>query len=41
LPPQWAALILLPGPGMLLLLARGVGNGRRVAVFSALGVETG
>jgi threonine/homoserine/homoserine lactone efflux protein len=35
------ALILLPGPGMLLLLARGVGNGRRVAVFSALGVETG
>lgn len=35
------ALILLPGPGMLLLLARGIGAGRRPAVFSALGLETG
>jgi len=35
------ALILLPGPGMLLLLARGVGDGRRAAGFSALGLETG
>jgi threonine/homoserine/homoserine lactone efflux protein len=34
-------LILLPGPGMLLLLARGIGAGRRPAVFSALGLETG
>jgi threonine/homoserine/homoserine lactone efflux protein len=35
------ALILLPGPGMLLLLARGIGSGRRPAVFSAAGLETG
>lgn len=35
------ALILLPGPGMLLLLARGIGAGRRPAIFSALGLETG
>jgi threonine/homoserine/homoserine lactone efflux protein len=36
-----SVLILLPGPGMLLLVARGVANGRRVAVLSACGVETG
>src|SRR5262245_20974411 len=35
------ALILVPGPGILLLLARGVAFGRRAAVFSALGLETG
>lgn len=35
------ALIMLPGPGMLLLLARGIGAGRRPAIFSALGLETG
>jgi threonine/homoserine/homoserine lactone efflux protein len=35
------ALIVLPGPGMLLLLARGVGFGRRAAGFSALRLETG
>lgn len=35
------ALILVPGPGMLLLLARGLAFGRRAAVFSSLGLETG
>jgi threonine/homoserine/homoserine lactone efflux protein len=35
------ALILVPGPGMVLLLARGVAFGRRAAVFSSLGLETG
>jgi threonine/homoserine/homoserine lactone efflux protein len=35
------ALILVPGPGVLLLLARGVAFGRRAAVFSSLGLETG
>ena len=34
------APILLPGPGILLILARGVGFGRRVAVGSTLGLET-
>lgn len=34
------ALILVPGPGILLLLARGVAFGRRTAVFSSLGLET-
>jgi threonine/homoserine/homoserine lactone efflux protein len=34
------ALILVPGPGMLLVLARGVAFGRRAAVVSALGLET-
>lgn len=33
-------LILLPGPAMLFLLARGVAGGRRVGVFSALGIES-
>lgn len=33
-------LILLPGPAMLFLLARGIAGGRRVGVFSALGVES-
>ena len=35
------ALILVPGPGLLLLLASGVAYGRRTAVFSSLGLETG
>src|SRR5262245_7012153 len=35
------ALILVPGPGILLLLARGVAFGKRAAVFSSLGLETG
>jgi threonine/homoserine/homoserine lactone efflux protein len=34
------ALMLVPGPSMLFLLARGIGEGRRVAVISAFGVET-
>lgn len=33
-------LILLPGPAMLFLLARGIAGGRRVGVLSALGVES-
>lgn len=33
-------LILLPGPAMLFLLARGVSGGRRVGVLSALGVNS-
>lgn len=33
-------LILLPGPAMLFLLARGVAGGRRVGAWSALGVES-
>lgn len=33
-------LILLPGPAMLFLIARGVVGGRRVGAMSALGVET-
>lgn len=33
-------LILLPGPAMLFLLARGIAGGRRVGVYSALGVES-
>ncbi len=34
------ALILLPGPAMLFLLARGIGDGRRVAMVSAVGVDS-
>lgn len=33
-------LILLPGPAMLFLVARGAAGGRRVGVMSALGVES-
>lgn len=33
-------LILLPGPAMLFLVARGAAGGRRVGVVSALGVES-
>lgn len=33
-------LILLPGPAMLFLLARGIAGGRRVGVLSAIGVES-
>ena len=32
-------LILLPGPAMLFLVARGVAGGRRVGALSALGIE--
>jgi threonine/homoserine/homoserine lactone efflux protein len=34
-------LIVVPGPNILYIVARGVEQGRRAAVFSALGVETG
>lgn len=33
-------LILLPGPAMLFLLARGIVGGRRVGAWSAVGVES-
>ncbi len=33
-------LSLLPGPAMLFLLARGIAGGRRVGVYSAIGVES-
>lgn len=32
-------LVLMPGPGMLFLLARGIGRGRRDAAAAAVGVE--
>ena len=35
------ALIVIPGPNMLYILTRGISEGRRSAVVSALGVETG
>lgn len=35
------ALIVIPGPNMLYILARGIADGRRAAVVCALGVETG
>ena len=35
------ALIALPGPSNLFILARGVASGRRAAIASALGIETG
>ncbi|HVD90336.1 MAG TPA: LysE family translocator, partial [Jatrophihabitantaceae bacterium] len=34
------ALIVLPGPNVIFLLARGIGGGRRVALISVAGVET-
>lgn len=34
------ALILLPGPAMLFLVSRGIGQGRRLALASMLGIET-
>jgi threonine/homoserine/homoserine lactone efflux protein len=33
------ALILLPGPAMLFLVSRGIGQGRRLALASTLGIE--
>ena len=35
------ALIAVPGPSNLFILARGVASGRRAAVASAFGIETG
>ncbi len=37
---SWA-LILIPGPDILYVLARGLGNGRRTGVISALGIGFG
>jgi threonine/homoserine/homoserine lactone efflux protein len=34
-------LIVVPGPNIVYIVARGVEHGRQAAVFSALGVETG
>jgi threonine/homoserine/homoserine lactone efflux protein len=34
------ALVLIPGPNVLFVLARGLSGGRRAAVISMLGVET-
>jgi threonine/homoserine/homoserine lactone efflux protein len=34
-------LVLLPGPNLMYLLARAIGEGRRAGVLSALGIETG
>jgi threonine/homoserine/homoserine lactone efflux protein len=34
------ALVAVPGPNVLFVLARGIGGGRRAAVISVLGVET-
>jgi threonine/homoserine/homoserine lactone efflux protein len=34
------AVVAVPGPNVLFVLARGVGGGRRAAVISVLGVET-
>jgi threonine/homoserine/homoserine lactone efflux protein len=36
-----SALIALPGPNILYLLARSISEGRRAGVVSALGIETG
>ena len=33
------ALILLPGPAMLFLVSRGIGQGRRLALASTVGIE--
>ncbi|MQS16733.1 LysE family translocator [Streptomyces kaniharaensis] len=35
------ALVAVPGPNMLLILSRGIGQGRRAAFASAVGVELG
>jgi threonine/homoserine/homoserine lactone efflux protein len=35
------ALVLVPGPNLIYIVTRGVDQGRRAAVASALGVETG
>ncbi|MGI8533720.1 MAG: LysE family translocator [Candidatus Limnocylindrales bacterium] len=35
------ALIVVPGPNMIYILTRGIGDGRRAALVSAVGVEVG
>lgn len=39
--PTVVAVVAVPGPNMLLILSRGIGQGRRAAFASALGVELG
>ncbi|MFI6447720.1 LysE family translocator [Kitasatospora sp. NPDC050543] len=39
--PTVVALVAIPGPNMLLILSRGIGQGRRAAFASAVGVELG
>ncbi|MBV6699356.1 LysE family translocator [Kitasatospora aureofaciens] len=39
--PMVVALVAVPGPNMLLILSRGIGQGRRAAFASAVGVELG
>ncbi|MBB4921204.1 LysE family translocator [Kitasatospora kifunensis] len=39
--PTVMALVAVPGPNMLLILSRGIGQGRRAAFASAVGVELG
>ena len=34
------ALIVIPGPNVLFILARGINDGRRVAIWTTFGVET-
>lgn len=36
-----ALIIAIPGPGVLFVIGRALSNGRRVAMFSAVGQETG
>ncbi|MEV8532230.1 LysE family translocator [Streptomyces sp. NPDC051211] len=39
--PTVLAVVAVPGPNMLLILSRGIGQGRRAAFASAVGVELG
>ncbi|MEU6235178.1 LysE family translocator [Kitasatospora sp. NPDC047058] len=39
--PTVIAVVAVPGPNMLLILSRGIGQGRRAAFASAVGVELG
>ncbi len=36
-----SVLIVMPGPNLIFILTRGIGEGRRTAVASSLGVDTG
>ena len=36
-----AILVAIPGPAVLYIVSTGIGRGRRMAVASALGIETG
>lgn len=35
------ALVLVPGPNLVYIMARSIAEGRRAGIASALGVETG